>query len=274
MHRAFLTTVRKMSTRSTTASGSMVYESERAAHEYLQFHFGDSSEVVPYPFAPADALQFLPRCVNDTIVHTKPEQRQRALEVGCAVGRSSFELSRHFDEVIGIDFSQHFIDMANVMKEKGSAPYEAMIQGDIKQTRMARVADDIDRSKVHFEQGDACALGKHLGEFDVVFASNLLCRLPEPKRFLDRLPTLVRPNGVLALISPYSWLEEYTPKEHWIGGTVNSNGIPVDSFSEIQRILSPHFELVERTQYPFMIREHDRKFQWGVSDGTFWRRRS
>lgn len=28
------------SVRSTTASGSVVYESERAVHEYLQFHFG------------------------------------------------------------------------------------------------------------------------------------------------------------------------------------------------------------------------------------------
>lgn len=28
--------------RSTTASGSVVYESERAVHEYLQFHFGSS----------------------------------------------------------------------------------------------------------------------------------------------------------------------------------------------------------------------------------------
>jgi hypothetical protein len=26
--------------RSTTASGSAVYESERAVHEYLQFHYG------------------------------------------------------------------------------------------------------------------------------------------------------------------------------------------------------------------------------------------
>lgn len=31
------------SVRSTTASGSVVYESERAVHEYLQFHFGACS---------------------------------------------------------------------------------------------------------------------------------------------------------------------------------------------------------------------------------------
>ncbi|KAF0688261.1 Aste57867_20131 [Aphanomyces stellatus] len=262
-----------MSTRSTTASGSLVYESERAAHEYLQFHFGDSSEVVPYPFAPADALAFLPRCVKAAAAHAAPTHRHRALEIGCAVGRSSFELSRHFDEVVGIDFSTHFIDVANIMKTNGSAPYEALIQGDIKETRTAAVAADIDRTKVHFEQGDACNLGAHLADFDLVFASNLLCRLPEPKRFLERLPSLVRADGILALISPYSWLEEYTPKDHWIGGRVGADGRPVDSFSEIETLLTPHFELVERTQYPFMIREHDRKFQWGVSDGTFWRRR-
>ncbi|KAF0750158.1 hypothetical protein AaE_006808, partial [Aphanomyces astaci] len=234
----------------------------------------DSSEVVPYSFAPADALQFLPRCVQDSVTHLpKEHRRQRALEVGCAVGRSSFELARHFDEVVGIDFSHHFIEVANGIKATGSAEYEALIQGDVKQTRLAKVAADIDRSKVTFTQGDACNLDTTaLGSFDLVFASNLLCRLPQPKQFLDTLPSLVRPNGLLALISPYSWLEEYTPKEHWIGGTVLADGTAVDSFAEIQRLLAPHFTLVDRTQYPFLIREHDRKFQYGVSDGTFWRR--
>lgn len=31
--------------RSTTASGSLVYESDRAVHEYLQFHYGPSASV-------------------------------------------------------------------------------------------------------------------------------------------------------------------------------------------------------------------------------------
>ncbi len=114
--RATSSTLRKFSTRSTTASGSVVYESDRAAHEYLQFHYGMShlsdylshllfarkgkpEEVVPYPFAPKDALNFLSRSVNDAVAHSRPYMRHRALEVGCAVGRSSFELSRTFDQV-------------------------------------------------------------------------------------------------------------------------------------------------------------------------------
>jgi len=34
----------------------------------------------------------------------------RALDLGCAVGRSSFELAREYQEVVGIDISQTFID--------------------------------------------------------------------------------------------------------------------------------------------------------------------
>lgn len=42
---------------------------------------------------------------------------------------------------------------------------------------------------------------------------------------------------------------------------------------QVAKILSPHFDLVARTNEPFMIREHARKFQWGVSDATVWRRK-
>ena len=36
--------------------------------------------------------------------------------MGCAVGGTTFELSRHYDEVMGVDFSQAFVDAANFMK--------------------------------------------------------------------------------------------------------------------------------------------------------------
>jgi hypothetical protein len=54
-----------------------------------------------------------------------------------------------------------------------------------------------------------------------VLAANLLCRLPDPSRFLARLPTLVAPGGVLVLASPYSWLEAWTQRQAWLGGYVD-----------------------------------------------------
>ena len=75
------------------------------------------------------------------------------------------------------------------------------------------------------------------------------------------------------LVSPYSWLEEYTPVSQWVGGTIAPEGQPEDSFSQVQQILSPYFELVHREDMPFLIREHARKYQWGVSDCLVWKKR-
>ena len=111
------------------------------------------------------------------------------------------------------------------------------------------------------------------GQFDAVFASNLLCRLPKPRKFLREVGGFVTKGGIFALISPYSWLEEYTECDEWIGGVHDAKGVAVDSFEEINQILSADFTLVKRQNYPFIIREHARKFQWGVSDGTFWQRK-
>ncbi|CAI5743356.1 unnamed protein product [Peronospora destructor] len=259
--------------RSTTASGSTIYESERAVHEYLQFHYGEPSAVVPYSFAPRDALEFLPRTVEDCANLTPASQRGRALDLGCAVGRATFELSKHYDEVVGIDFSQHFVDAANQMKERGEMEYEAHIQGDIHELRLARLPKCAKPAVVVFQQGDACHLSLSLGMFDAVFATNLLCRLPKPEKFLNEVGGFINSGGVLALVSPYSWLEEYTAKDKWIGGVRDGEEKPVDSFSVIKKLLSKDFELVERQDYPFMIREHERKYQWGVSDGTYWKRK-
>ena len=63
--------------------------------------------------------------------------------MGCAVGRSTFELATDFDEVIGIDFSQAFIDKARDMARDGSAPYHVTVEGDLTTDMEARVSSNI-----------------------------------------------------------------------------------------------------------------------------------
>lgn len=64
-----------------------------------------------------------------------------------------------------------------------------------------------------FEQGNACALREDIGTFGCVLGANLICRLPDPVTFLDRLASLVAVGGVLVLTTPWTWLEEYTPRD-------------------------------------------------------------
>jgi SAM-dependent methyltransferase len=66
--------------------------------------------------------------------------------------------------------------------------------------------------KVKFVVGDACNLSPALGKFNLIFGGNLVDRLPNPAAFLTSVGNFLEPNGILVLTSPYSWLEEYTPK--------------------------------------------------------------
>ena len=70
-----------------------------------------------------------------------------------------------------------------------------------------------DRTAVSFMVGDACQL-PDLGQFGCVLAANLICRLPEPTKFFQQLPDMIVPGGILVITSPYTWLEQYTPKVH------------------------------------------------------------
>lgn len=77
---------------------------------------------------------------------------RRALDIGCAVGGATFELTRSFDEVVGIDFSHAFIDAANEMKKIGSKQYQMVIEGTITEPRMAQLPAGTNADRATFSQ--------------------------------------------------------------------------------------------------------------------------
>ena len=257
----------RMAVRSTAASGAAVYESGRATAEYLQFHFGLPSDLMPFSFGPTDALHFPARTAD--ICRRYASSSASVLDVGCAVGGASFQLAKTFHRVVGIDFSQHFIDAAEKMRSERRMDYEMLKQGEVFVKRTAALEEGIDASRILFKVGDACSLQDEEERFDVVHASNLLCRLPKPTKFLADVPKLLKEEGILVLVSPYSWLEEYTAKGDWIGAKEES----LDSAAELEKLLSSlSLKLVHSEDMPFLIREHERKFQYGVSHCSVWRK--
>lgn len=244
-----------------------LYETDALLSQYLLFHYGAGEEILPYGFGPHEALDFPKRCVTENIDLTKLPDGARALDIGCAVGRSSFELARHCTEVIGIDYSQNFIEAAQKLAREGALKFHYTLEGHAVEESTACIDSAIDRGRVAFEVGDAQELRDDLGSFDIVLACNLICRLPEPMRFLNRLPELVKPGGQLIITTPFSWLEEYTPRENWLGG--HEGG---DSFLGLRKALEPAFAFDRAHDMPMLIREHGRKFQWTVCQASLWTR--
>lgn len=240
------------------------YESDELLQQYLVFHYASAAEQFPYEFGGADALDFPKRCALEGPDLERLPPEARALDLGCAVGRSSFELARHCTDVIGIDYSQAFIDAAKRLKSGASHRASRLDEGLARTGLEVKVADEIDRSRVNFEQGDAQYVREDIGQFDLVIACNLICRLPEPMRLLERLPELVRPGGQLFITTPFTWLEAYTPAANWLGDGAQ------DSFEGLRTALEPRFELDAQWDMPFLIREHARKFQYSVAQASRW----
>jgi putative 4-mercaptohistidine N1-methyltranferase len=249
------------------------YESDRYLAEYLLFHYAGAERVLPWSFGPHEALGFTRRTVLAGIRHLPPSaSTARALDLGCAVGGSSFTLAETFDEVLGIDFSVRFIEAARTLALGGAIAYDRVDEGGVSTPLVAGPLSAAGLARVRFEQGDAMDLPSDLAGFDFVHAANLLCRLPEPMRLIRRFPELVRPGGLLVLATPCSWMEEYTPEANWLGGRVE-NGIPTRTADRLRHLLAADFEEIENRDEPFLIREHERKYQWSVAAVTVWRRR-
>jgi putative 4-mercaptohistidine N1-methyltranferase len=127
-------------------------------------------------------------------------------------------------------------------------------------------------SKVEFWQGDACNLKPNFTGYDLILAANLIDRLYSPSHFLNAIHERLNIGGILMITSPYTWLEEHTPREEWIGG-FKRDGENVTTLDGLKELLGKHFELVKAPiKVPFVIRETQHKFQHTLSEVTFWER--
>lgn len=239
------------------------YESAQYLSDYLLFHFGKPPDLCDGPWAPKGVFEFHRRIVTKMIAG----RGARALDLGCAVGRVSFELSKRFDEVIGIDKSRAFIRAANRMAGRRSCSFQVAGEGGLRLRRTVRLDPTFRVSRVRFETGDAQNLRRDIGAFDLVVMANLIDRLPDPMKCLAGLPALVKPGGQLVITSPYSWLEEYTPRQKWLG-----RGRRGTMLETLQKLLAPYFKLIKRRDLPFLIREHKRKYEFVIAEATAWTR--
>lgn len=243
-----------------------VYETDELLSQYLGFHYGESYfGIGNYPARCAGICQEL----------MAGREKHKAMDLGCAVGRTTFELGRVFDETVGVDLSNRFIEAATTLKQTGRIDYFLRDEGELGSRATASLEHlqlTNAAEKVSFAVGDACQLGaSHVG-YDLIFAGNLIDRLRDPGAFLQSVHQHLADHGTLVISSPYTLLEEFTPRANWIGG-FERNGRRYTVREGMAEILSGHFEQIQApVDVPFVIRETRRKFQHTVAELTAWRR--
>lgn len=244
-----------------------IYETDALVSQYCDFQYGETYFSVE---------NFAKACAAKAIAYTKDIKQGSALDLGCATGRASFELAKAFDKVCGIDFSARFVQVGVELQKNGKVAYHQQGEGELSK-RIEIDSKDFDfvdvMDNVEFWQGDACNLKPHFTGYDLIMATNLIDRLYEPKLFLEGVYERINKGGFLILTSPYTWLEEYTQKEFWIGGFQDEDGNEVSTIEGLKKILEGHFELIATEDVPFVIRETPRKFQHTLSQMSVWKKR-
>jgi putative 4-mercaptohistidine N1-methyltranferase len=247
-----------------------IYETDPLLQQYLLFHYGTEEDQLPFSFGPREALFYPVRCVTEFGAFFG--EPARALDLGCAVGRSTFELGRYAAEVIGVDLSQSFIHAARAMQRDGEIRFWRLEEGAIRTPLRRSLPAGLQRSRCRFQTGDATVYDPALGTFDVVLAANLLDRVQSPRSLLQNCLRYLRPGGTLILASPYTWIPEFTPPDAWLGGRLGPQGQRIDTVASLRALLEPPCKLLRIADLPFLIREHARKYQWSVAQATVWRR--
>jgi 5-histidylcysteine sulfoxide synthase/putative 4-mercaptohistidine N1-methyltranferase len=242
------------------------YETDKLLSEYAEFHYGDEYFGVS---------NFSKALTDLALKALENKPKKRALDIGCATGRASFELAQAFEQVTGIDFSARFINLGVQLARGETLRYTLAEEGELVsyKSRSLQELGLIDSAqKVEFFQGDACNLKEQFAGYDFILAANLIDRLYSPAKFLQEIHQRLNLGGLLMMTSPYTWLAEHTSRDAWLGG-FKKDGESFTTLDGLHQHLDKHFKrIAEPQEVHFVIRETRRKFQHSLSEVTIWER--
>lgn len=189
------------------------------------------------------------------------------LDLGCAVGRSSFELAERCGGlVLGLDMNWPLLALARRVLETGEADYPLRRVGIVYDRRRVPVTF-AGMERVDFWLADALTPPFAPERFGLVAALNVLDCVSSPPALLHAIERSVAPGGAALLATPFDWATQATPVEAWLGGHSQRGDDSGDGEAVLRRLLTPgvhpqsvaRMELVgEPWDLPWQVRLHAR----------------
>jgi len=160
------------------------------------------------------------------------------IDLGCSVGRTSFELAASFNEtVLGIDLNFGMLRIAAAVLNDGRARYPKRRGGLVYETRDFPVAFE-HSNKVDFWVCDATCLPFTSAVFGLGACINTIDCVSSPYDLLKELARVLKPGGGSIATTPYDWNANATPVESWIGGHSQRSDKKGSSEAMIRSILA------------------------------------
>jgi SAM-dependent methyltransferase len=201
-----------------------------------------------------------------------------ALDIGCAVGRLTFDMVGTHDRAVGIDTSAVFVQKAREIMFRKRMDFDMIVEGHLTKPVSCDFGDR-DFDGVEFIVADAMALPFRSGDFATVSAINVLEKVSDPLKHLEEVDRMLRKSASTFVFSdPFSWDENFSPREKWLGGNgsriYSARGIDTMRrlFSGEFGVFNPPFNIVDQRDIKWKIRKTAHLFEHIVSQYLLGRR--
>lgn len=185
-----------------------------------------------------------------------------ALDIGCSVGRLTFELSRTHTRSVGIDTSYSFIHEARKLMQEKRLEFSTVIEGRITQAHSCKLNPEFQFDSAEFLVADATALPFRSGLFRTAASINILEKVPDPVRHLQETNRILDADRANFICSdPFTWDETVSSADVWIGGRNSGpfQGRGMDNLcrllTEEATVFNPQFSIRNRGEVQWKIRK-------------------
>ncbi len=185
-----------------------------------------------------------------------------ALDIGCAVGRLTFEMTKTHDRAVGLDTSISFVRAARGLADRRRLAFDLIMEGQITEKRACDLDPAFGFDQAEFIVADAMALPFPSRRFATVSSVNILEKVPDPLLHLAEANRVMHEKKARFLFSdPFSWDETVNSPALWLGGTNEGafNGFGMDNicklFQDPESVFSPGFTIQDKGQVLWKIRK-------------------
>jgi SAM-dependent methyltransferase/uncharacterized protein YbaR (Trm112 family) len=185
------------------------------------------------------------------------------IDLGCAVGRGTFELaSRTGDLAVGIDLNFAMLRVAERVRRTGHVVFPVRRVGLVYDRRDLVVPYAPVRSNVSFWCCDIAALPFPADQFAGALSLNVIDCVASPLGHLMEMGRVLAAGASALMTTPYDWAPNATPLAQWLGGHSQRGSAHGSSAAELRRVLrtvDTQLTLAaERDRVPWRVYMHER----------------
>lgn len=233
---------------------------------YAFDHYGDldPEETTKSPASPGSIVKLL----RQGLLSMDHSVIGPVIDIGCSVGRTSFELAKKFDEIVlGVDMNFGMLKTASSILENKYVSYPRRNSGIAFERREFPAVFE-KAGNVDFWVCDATALPFSDEVFSAGVSLNVLDCVRSPYDHLKELARILMPGSRAIVSTPYDWSANAIPVESWLGGHSQRSKHKGASEAVLRSLLAggehpnavEKLDLISEEELQWTLRLHDRSF--------------